>query len=69
MFSDILSYFDILWTTKERTDSSIVETIHVLKSSQFLKHHRKVPKQMNPLQVNNLITNKSLAKLKPLEEF
>jgi len=45
---------------KKEKDSSIVETIHVLKSSQFLKCHRNVTEQMNHIQVNNLITNKSL---------
>jgi len=36
MFLDILSDFDILWTTKEgRTDSSIVETMHVSRVHNF----------------------------------
>jgi len=28
---------------------------------QFLKYHRNIAKQSNPLQVHNLITNKSVA--------
>jgi len=35
MFLDILSDFDILWSTKERTDNSIVKTIHVSGSGFF----------------------------------
>jgi len=32
-----LSDFDILWTTKNRTDSSIEETGNVSNSSKFFK--------------------------------
>jgi len=39
MLSDILSDFDILWTIKERTDSSIVETIHMSRVHSSLKCH------------------------------
>jgi hypothetical protein len=60
MFLDILSDVDILWTTKERTDSNIMKTVCV-KISQFLKYHRNVTKKTNPLQVQNAITVKSLA--------
>jgi hypothetical protein len=59
MFWEILSDFDVLWTTKERTDSSIVEIIHVSGVNDSLKSHR-VTKQTNPWQVDNLITNKSV---------
>jgi hypothetical protein len=38
-----------------------METIHVSKSSQCLKCHRNVTKQINPLQVHNLVANKSVA--------
>jgi hypothetical protein len=61
MFLYILSRFDILLTTKERTDSSIMEIVHVSRVHDFLKCHRKVMKQTNPLQVDNLITNKYVA--------
>jgi len=64
MLFDILSDFEILRTTKERRESSIMEIVHV-KSSQFLKCHRNATKQTNPLQVDNLITNKSV---KPLQK-
>jgi hypothetical protein len=60
MFLDILSYFDILWTTKERTDNRIIETIYGSRVHGSLNCHRHVAKQINPLQVDNLITNKSL---------
>jgi hypothetical protein len=36
-------------------------TIHVSKVQDSLKCHRIVTKQTNPLQVDNLITNKSYA--------
>jgi hypothetical protein len=32
MLLDILSHFDVLWTTKERTESSIMGTICVKSS-------------------------------------
>jgi len=32
MLVDILSDFDVLWTTKERTDNSTVENIYVKNS-------------------------------------
>jgi len=44
MFLYILSRFDILLTTKERTDSSIMEIVHVSRVHDFLKCHRKVMK-------------------------
>jgi hypothetical protein len=28
-------YFDVLWATKERTDSRIVETIHMSRGHDF----------------------------------
>jgi hypothetical protein len=59
MLLNILSDFDVLWTAKERTKSSIVETMHVSRVHDSLKCYRKVNKQTNPLQVDNLITNKS----------
>jgi len=55
---DSLSDFYVLWTTKER---SIMETIHVSRVHDTLKCHRNVTKQINPLQVDNLITNKVVA--------
>jgi len=58
---DILSDFDVLWTTKVRTDNSIVETVHVSRVHNSLKCHRNVTKQINPLQVDDLITHKSVA--------
>jgi hypothetical protein len=36
MFLDILSDFDVLWTTKERTNSSIVETDFLNVTGMFL---------------------------------
>jgi len=44
MLLDILSDFDILWTTKERTDSSIVETTHVSRVPNSLTCHKNVTK-------------------------
>jgi hypothetical protein len=41
-----------LWTTKDRTDNSTVENIYV-KNSWFLKCHRNVTTQTNPLQMHN----------------
>jgi hypothetical protein len=61
LFLDILSDFDNLWTTKKGTDSSIVETTHVSRVHDSLKCHRNVTKQTNTLQMDNLITNKSVA--------
>jgi hypothetical protein len=52
---------EILWTTKERTDDSIMETIHMSRVHDSLKCYRNVTKQINPSQVDNLITNKSVA--------
>jgi len=49
--------FDVLWNTKERTDS-IVETIYVSRVNCYLKWHRNINKETNPLQVDNLITDK-----------
>jgi hypothetical protein len=46
---------------KEGTDSNIMETIHVSRVHDSLKCHRNVIKEMNPLQVDNLINNKSVA--------
>jgi len=40
-----LSDFDILWTTKERTDSSVEETVNVSEVNNFIKCHRNVSKQ------------------------
>jgi hypothetical protein len=54
------AYFDVLWTTKERTGSSIMETMCVSKIHNYLKCHRNITEQTNPLQVDNVITNKSL---------
>jgi hypothetical protein len=59
MFSNILSDCDFFWTTEKRTDSSIVETIHVSRVHDSLKCPRNVTEQTNPLKVDNLITNKS----------
>jgi hypothetical protein len=59
MFLDILSDFDVLWTTKERKDS--MQTIHVSRVHISLKFHRTITKQTDTLQVDNLITNKSVA--------
>jgi len=42
-----VSDFDILWTTKERTDGSTEETIHVSRVHSSLKCHRNVSKQTN----------------------
>jgi hypothetical protein len=63
MFLDILSDFDVLSTTNKRTDSSTVETIHASGVQDSLKCHRNVTKQTNPLQVDNLIIDKSVATL------
>jgi hypothetical protein len=49
--SAILSNFNVLWAIKERTDSSITETIRI----------RNITKQTNPSQEQNVITNKSVA--------
>jgi len=49
MLIDILSDFEVLWTTKEGTDSSIVETIHVSRIHNSLKCYRNVIKQTYPL--------------------
>jgi hypothetical protein len=51
---------DILWNTKERTDSTTVETICVSRVHNSLKCNRNVTKQTNPLQVDNLITHESV---------
>jgi len=65
MLLDILSNFYFLCIKKERkkegTDSNIMETIHVSRVHDSLKCHRNVIKEMNPLQVDNLINNKSVA--------
>jgi hypothetical protein len=61
MLSDILSDFDVLWVTKERTDSSIIEVIHPSRVHNSLTYHRNGSKQTNPLQVDTSITNKSVA--------
>jgi hypothetical protein len=56
-----LSDFDILWTTKERREGWFEKTINMSGVYNFLKCHRNVNKQTKPLQVDDLITNKSLA--------
>jgi len=56
---NILSNFDVFWTTKERTGNSIVESIRVSRVHDSLKCHRNVTKQTNPLQLDDLVTNKS----------
>jgi hypothetical protein len=58
MLLDFFLHFDVLWTTKERKDSSAVETICMLKFHYF---HRNVTKQTNPSKVDNSIVNKSVA--------
>jgi hypothetical protein len=57
MVLNILYDFDVLWTIKERRDSSTVETIHVSRV------HKNVTKQTNPLKGDNLITNKYVTSL------
>jgi hypothetical protein len=44
---------DILWTTEERRDSSIMENIHVSRVHNSLKCRENVSKQTNPLQADN----------------
>jgi hypothetical protein len=61
MLLDILSDFDILWTTKEKTDSNILETIHVPKVHDSLNVTGVLLSKPTPLKVNNLITHKSVA--------
>jgi len=56
-----LSDFAILWAIKERMDSSNEDTIHASRVHDSLKYQRTVTKQINPLQVHNLITNRSVA--------
>jgi len=56
-----LSDLDILWTTKEIRDGRFNTTINVSRVYNFLKYHSNVSKQTNPLQVDDLITYKSLA--------
>jgi len=53
MFLDILSDFDVLWTTKERTYSSTEETIHVSRFHNYLKCHRNITMQSDPINVDN----------------
>jgi hypothetical protein len=48
MFLDILFDFDALWTTKERTGASIVETFHVSRVHASLKCHRNVTDKPSP---------------------
>jgi len=61
MFLVILSEFHVLWTTKERTDSSMLEIIHVSRVNDYFKCHRNITMQTYPLQMDNLITNRSVA--------
>jgi hypothetical protein len=49
VFRHFLSYFYILWTTKERTHSNIKEIIHMLRVDDFLKCHRNVTMHTYPL--------------------
>jgi hypothetical protein len=58
-----LSDFDVSWATKEKTDSSIMETIHMSGVPGSLKCYKKVTKQTNSLQMENLITNRSVSML------
>jgi hypothetical protein len=50
-FIGILSNFDVLLTTRERTDSSTVKTIYVSEVHNSLKCHMNITKQTNLLQV------------------
>jgi hypothetical protein len=54
---------------KERRDGSFEKTTNVSRVYDFLKCHKNVSKQTNPLQVDDLIKNKPLANLRPLEDF
>jgi len=49
------------WTTKERTDSSIVETIRMLGFHNFLNYYRNIAKEIDTSQVQIWLTNKSVA--------
>jgi len=53
-------WFWLLWTTEQRTQQHCGFCTCV-KVSWFLICHRNVTKHTNPLQVHNLITNKSVA--------
>jgi hypothetical protein len=49
-----------LWAAKVRTHSNTEKIIHVSRVNEFLKCHRNVTNQTNPLQADNLYTNKSV---------
>jgi hypothetical protein len=55
-----VSDFDFLWTAEERKDGSFDKTNNASRVHNFYKCHRNISKQTNPLQVNDLIKNKSL---------
>jgi hypothetical protein len=57
---DMLIWFLIFCGPPKGRDSSTVETIHVSRLHYSLECHRYDAKQTTPLQVNNLITNKSV---------
>jgi len=56
--TDVLMFCDY-----KRNDSSNVKTIHTSRLHDSVKCYRNVTKQTNPLQVENLITNKSVVNL------
>jgi len=58
-----VSYFYILWTSKEITRNSIEEIIHVLRVNNHLKCHKNVTKHTNHLEVDILMTSKFVAVL------
>jgi hypothetical protein len=60
---DALGHFVLFWYLLDyrRKDNSSVETVHVPSLHNSLKCCRNVTKQNNPLQVDNLITNKAVA--------
>jgi hypothetical protein len=60
----IFSDFYIFWTTTERADGRIKETIRTSRVDDSLKCHRNVSKQTNPLQLGNLITSTAVTVLR-----
>jgi hypothetical protein len=63
VFTDFLSCFYILWTSKEITRSNIEEIIHVSRVNNLLKCPKNVTKHTNPLEVGVLMTSKFVAVL------
>jgi len=58
---DVFRHFDWLtFVDHQRKNRQNCGNYTCVKSSQFLKYHRSVTKQTNPLKVDNLITNKSV---------